>query len=122
MKAIKTYQPKDHSISQGQVLPCPYDWQKGRLIIREMTELLVLDLVRKKLAADQIVLSVGYDHTGIPENYQGELNLDRYGKRIPKAAHGLCQSRKAHRLHPSILEKSRHSTTALWMRNCWCGA
>ena len=112
MKAIKTYQPKDHSISQGQVLPCPYDWQKGRLIIREMTELLVLDLVRKKLAADQIVLSVGYDHTGIPENYQGELNLDRYGKRIPKAAHGSVNLGKHTASTRLILEK----VTALYDR------
>ena len=112
MKAIKTYQPKDHSISQGQVLPCPYDWQKGRLIIREMTELLVLDLVRKKLAADQIVLSVGYDHTGIPENYQGELNLGRYGKRIPKAAHGSVNLGKHTASTRLILEK----VTALYDR------
>ena len=112
MKAIKTYQPKDHSISQGQVLPCPYDWQKGRLIIREMTELLVLDLVRKKLAADQIVLSVGYEHTGIPENYQGELNLDRYGKRIPKAAHGSVNLGKHTASTRLILEK----VTALYDR------
>ena len=117
MKAIKTYQPKDHSISQGQVLPCPYDWQKGRLIIREMTELLVLDLVRKKLAADQIVLSVGYDHTGIPENYQGELNLDRYGETHSQGGSRLCQSRKAHRLHPSYPGKS-HGTLR---PHCGCG-
>ncbi len=84
MQAIKSYQPKGHSISQGQVLPCPYDFEKGRLIVREMTELLVLDLVRKKMVADQIVLMVGYDHTGIPETYRGELKKTVTARKSPK--------------------------------------
>ena len=88
MQAIKSYKPENHSISQGQVLPCPYSFEKGKLIIREMTELLVLDLVRKGVAADQIVLTVCYDHSGIPENFKGELKTDRYGKKIPGQAHG----------------------------------
>ncbi len=81
----KAIEPKGHSISQGQVLPCPYDFEKGRLIVREMTELLVLDLVRKKMVADQIVLMVGYDHTGIPETYRGELKKERFtARKSPK--------------------------------------
>ena len=109
---IKAYKPETNSISSGQVLQCPYEFEKGKLIVREMTDLLVLDLVRKKLAADQIVLSVGYDHTGIPENYQGELNLDRYGKRIPKAAHGSVNLGKHTASTRLILEK----VTALYDR------
>ena len=105
MQAIKSYQPKGHSISQGQVLPCPYDFEKGRLIVREMTELLVLDLVRKKMVADQIVLMVGYDHTGIPETYRGELKKDRYGKKIPKAAHGSVNLGKQTSSTKCIMEK-----------------
>ena len=105
MQAIKSYQPKGHSISQGQVLPCPYDFEKGRLIVREMTELLVLDLVRKKMVADQIVLMVGYDHTGIPETYRGELKKDRYGKKIPKAAHGSVNLGKQTSSTKRIMEK-----------------
>lgn len=88
VSAIKSYKPENHSISQGQVLSCPYDFQKGQLIVREMTELLVLDLVRKRLVTDQIVLTIGYDHTGIPKGYKGKLETDRYGKTIPKQAHG----------------------------------
>lgn len=88
VSAIKSYKPENHSISQGQVLSCPYDFQKGQLIVREMTELLVLDLVRKRLVTDQIVLTIGYDHTGIPKGYKGKLEMDRYGKTIPKQAHG----------------------------------
>lgn len=88
VSAIKSYKPENHSISQGQVLSCPYDFQKGQLIVREMTELLVLDLVRKRLVTDQIVLTIGYDHTGIPKGYKSKLEMDRYGKTIPKQAHG----------------------------------
>lgn len=88
MSAIKSYKPENHSISQGQVLSCPYDFQKGQLIVREMTELLALDLVCKRLVTDQIVLTVGYDHTGIPKGYKGKLETDRYGKTVPKQAHG----------------------------------
>lgn len=88
MEAIKSYKPENHSLSQGQVLSRPYSFHEGRLIIREMTDQLSLDLVRKGLVADQIVLTVGYDHTGIPENYKGITETDRYGKTIPKSAHG----------------------------------
>ena len=70
-----------------------------------MTELLVLDLVRKKMVADQIVLMVGYDHTGIPETYRGELKKDRYGKKIPKAAHGSVNLGKQTSSTKRIMEK-----------------
>ncbi len=85
---IKAYRPKVHSISQGQVLSCAYSYDKGKLIVREMTELLVLDLVEKGILTDQIELTVGYDHTGIPEDYDGKMETDRYGRRLPKQAHG----------------------------------
>lgn len=88
MQMIKRYRPESHSISQGQVLSEPYSFEKGRLIVREMTDLLVLDLVRHGLVTDQIVLTVGYDHTGIPQDYDGTLETNHYGKQIPKSAHG----------------------------------
>ena len=84
---IKSYKPQSSSISSGQVLQQPYDFEKARLVIREMTDMLVLDLVDKGLAADQMVLTVGYDMLGT-ENYKGPYTDDRYGRRIPKAAHG----------------------------------
>jgi DNA polymerase V len=86
--AIKAYRPENHSLSQGQVLSCPYSAEKARLIAREMTDQLVLDLVRKGLVADQLVIDIGYDHTGIPENYAGTLARNYYGKLAPKPAHG----------------------------------
>ena len=85
---IKAYRPAEHSLSQGQVLPRPYSVKSARLIVREMTDQLALDLVRKGVAADQLVLNVGYDHTGIPANYGGTLRVDHYGKKIPIPAHG----------------------------------
>lgn len=86
--AIKAYRPENHSLSQGQVLSCPYSAEKARLIVREMTDQLVLDLVRKGLVADQLVIDIGYDHSGIPENYTGTLARNYYGKLAPKPAHG----------------------------------
>ena len=86
--AIKAYRPENHSLSQGQVLSKPYSAEKAKLIVREMTDQLVLDMVRKRVVADQIVLNIGYDHTGIPEDYSGKLILNYYGKKAPKPAHG----------------------------------
>lgn len=95
MDLIKAYRPENNCISSGQVLQCPYDFHKARLIVREMTDLLVLDLVEKKLVTDQVTLTVGYDIENLadPEirkKYKGEITTDRYGRRIPKHAHGTA--------------------------------
>ncbi len=87
IEAIKNYKPSSRSISQGQVLKCPYSFEKAKLIIREMTELLVLELVEKCLVTDQMILTVGYDSTGIPEDFDEELTTDHYGRKVPKQAH-----------------------------------
>lgn len=84
---IKSYKPETNSISTGQVLKCPYDFEKGRLIVREMTDLLTLDLVDKGLVTDQMVLTVGYDIAST-DSYDGEITADRYGRKVPKSAHG----------------------------------
>lgn len=81
---IKSYRPKTHSLSQGQVLSCAYSYDKGRVIVREMAELLALDLVEKKVVTDQIGLVIGYDHTGVPQDYDGKFITDHYGRRLPK--------------------------------------
>ena len=91
--AIKAYRPSTNSISSGQVLHCPYDAEKAQLVIREMTDLLVLDLVDKGLVTDQIVLTVGYDIDNLTDpsrraKYHGVIETDRYGRQIPKQAHG----------------------------------
>ena len=93
MDLIKSYRPETNSISSGQVLQRPYDTEKGKLIVREMTDLLVLDLVEKNLVTDQMVLTVGYDidnltHAKIKNNYKGEITTDHYGRKVPKHAHG----------------------------------
>lgn len=85
---IKAYKPENNSLSHGQVLQHPYSFEKGRLIVREMTDLLVLELVEKNLITDQIVLNVGYDKIGVPRDYSGELTSDRYNRKVPKMAHG----------------------------------
>ena len=89
---IKQYRPSTNSISSGQVLHCPYDFDKGRLIVREMTELLVLDLVRKRLVTKQIVLNIGYDRESLTgdraQKYTGPVVMDHYGRKVPKHAHG----------------------------------
>ena len=90
---IKAYRPENNSMSIGQVLSEPYDYEKGLLIVKEMTDLLVLDLVDKSLVTDQIVLTVGYDvenlkKSEIMDRYKGELTHDHYGRLVPKHAHG----------------------------------
>ena len=89
---IKKYRPSTNSISSGQVLHCPYDFGKGRLIVREMTELLVLDLVRKNVVTKQIVLDIGYDRESLEgergKKYSGPVAVDHYGRRVPRHAHG----------------------------------
>lgn len=85
---IKAYKPESKSISTGQVLKNPYDNKKTKLIVREMTDLLVLDLVSKGLVTDQMVLTVGYDITNDLQNYKGTVTTDGYGRKVPKSAHG----------------------------------
>jgi DNA polymerase V len=92
---IKAYRPQTNSISSGQVLQCPYEFEKGRLIVREMTDLLVLDLVDKRLVTDQMVLTIGYDIENLTDpmrrrSYRGEVHVDRYGRKVPKHAHGTA--------------------------------
>ncbi len=85
---VKAFRPENNSISSGQVLSKPYTWEKGRLILREMTDLLVLDLVDKRLVTDQMVLTVGYDTENVSGDYDGAVETDRYGRKTPKNAHG----------------------------------
>lgn len=92
---IKSYKPSTNSISSGQVLQCPYTWEKAKLIVREMTDLLVLDLVDKGLVTDQMVLTIGYDIENLTDPeinkaYKGPVVTDHYGRRIPKHGHGTA--------------------------------
>ena len=90
---IKAYKPTTNSLGSGQVLHCPYTAERAKLVMREMTDMLVLDLVDKGLVTNQIVITVGYDIENLtdPERskqYTGPVTVDHYGRRIPKHAHG----------------------------------
>jgi DNA polymerase V len=90
---IKAYKPSTNSIGSGQVLHSAYTFDKAKLIVREMTDLLVLDLVDKRLVTDQLVLTVGYDIENLTDpkrknSYHGATVMDHYGRTVPKPAHG----------------------------------
>lgn len=93
MEQVKAYKPSTNSVSSGQVLQCPYDFEKAKLVTREMADTMVLDLVDKGLVTDQIVLTIGYDVENLTDNrrrrkYTGSVTVDRYGRKVPKHAHG----------------------------------
>ncbi|SDB07887.1 DNA polymerase V [Ruminococcaceae bacterium FB2012] len=88
---VKAYKPQSSSISSGQVLSEPCGYERTRLILWEMADMLSLDLVDKRLVTDQIVLTVNYDRESLADgNYQGELEKDHYGRTVPKPAHGTA--------------------------------
>lgn len=95
IEAIKAYRPSTNSLGSGQVLHQPYEPDKAKLVLREMADLLVLDLVDKGLVTDQIVVTVGYDIENLtdPERskkYHGAIVKDHYGRQTPKHAHGTA--------------------------------
>lgn len=92
---IKAYRPSTNSLCSGQVLHCPYTCDKARIIVREMTDLLVLDLVDKGLVTDQLTLTIGYDIENLTDPalrkaYKGQITTDFYGRSVPKHAHGTA--------------------------------
>ena len=104
---IRQYRPESNSLSSGQVLKEPYDAEKGKLIVREMTELLALDLVRKGLVTKKVTLTICFDRSAVYCSFQGptlrestwrvtktgriytgKLGMDPYGRPVPAHAHG----------------------------------
>ena len=117
MKEIKAYKPEVNSLSSGQVLQSPYEYEKAKLITREMTDLLVLDLVEKRLLTDQMVLTVGYDIENLTDerrrgNYKGEITTDYYGRQVPKHAHGTVNLKEP----TSSTEEILKAVTGLYSR------
>ena len=93
IRDIKAYRPETNSLSSGQVLHCAYSADKAKLVIKEMADLLVLDLVDKGLVTNQLILNIGYDIENLTDPararaYRGEITTDFYGRKIPKHAHG----------------------------------
>jgi len=86
---VKEYKPDNNSISTGQVLKEPTDYETTRLIVWEMADVLSLDLVEKGVVTDQLVLTIGYDRESLASGrYDGETVYDYYGREVPKHAHG----------------------------------
>ena len=93
MEDVKAYKPETNSISSGQVLHCPYEFDKARLVVKEMIDLMALDLVDKGLVTSQIVLTIGYDIENMTDknrsqSYKGTVTTNYYDKKVPKPAHG----------------------------------
>lgn len=93
IKEVKEYIPRHHSISMGQVLHCPYDNEKTRLIVKEMTDSLVMDLVYKRLKTSRLVLTIIYDTSNLTDDnirskYKGDIDTDMYGRLVPKHSRG----------------------------------
>ena len=112
---IKAYKPMSKSLNSGQVLHCPYDAEGGRLIIREMCDLLVLDMVDKGVATNQLTLTIGYDADSLKNPsrpYLGEVTVDYYGRAIPKHAHGSVNFP----LHTSSTEEIMEGVLKLYDR------
>lgn len=117
MADIKAYKPQSSSVGSGQVLHCPYPFDKAGLVVREMADQLALDLVDKDLVADQIVLTVGYDIDNLRDpalrrQYSGEVKTDRYGRKIPKHAHGTASLKR----HTSSARQIVQAVTELYDR------
>lgn len=89
---IKNYHSSTNSFSSGQVLHCPYEAPKAKVVLKEMADEMALKLVSKKLVTNQLTLYIGYDAENMSPDchYQGELHKDHYGRMVPKAAHGSC--------------------------------
>ena len=107
MAEIKSYKPSTNSISEGQVLTCPYPNDKAKLIVREMAEILMFRLTEKKLVTESITLEVGYDRENVDKGgYRGLTQTDRYGRTIPKAAHGTIRFDAPTNLGSTIINES----------------
>ena len=107
MEQIKSYKPSTNSISEGQVLTCPYPNDKAKLIVREMAEILMFRLTEKKLVTESITLEIGYDRENVDKGgYRGLTQADRYGRIIPKAAHGTVRFDAPTNLGSTLINES----------------
>ncbi|MBO4637473.1 MAG: DNA methylase [Clostridiales bacterium] len=105
MRDIKTYRPKIHSLSSGQVLPRPYRFDEALLVIREMADVLAADLVDRGLVTSSLTIYVGYDRENSGKLEQGDLaHLDHYGRIVPAGAHGSIDLMRHTSSAPEIMD------------------
>ena len=91
---IKNYQPEAHSLSVGQVLPRPYAYAEARLVVAEMGEELSMRLLQKGQTTDRLTLWAGYDPVSLEQSgYGGPVEVDFYGRALPKATGGTVRLR-----------------------------
>ena len=110
---IKGYKPSTNSLSSGQVLKEPYPTDKARIIVSEMTDLLVLDMVRKHVVSDSFTLTINYDRENVDnETYDGDVSVDFYGRMVPSPSHGTANFGE----HTSSSRKIISSVLALYDR------
>ncbi len=117
LEQIKAYRPENNSLSSGQVLSCPYECDKAKIVVMEMADMLALDLVDKELLTDQLVLTIQYDTENLtnPEyagKYRGAITIDSYGRKVPKHAHGTITLDK----HTSSTRKIMEAVSGLYDR------
>ena len=72
---IKAYRAKTNCLTSGQVLACDYSYEDGKLIVKEMVDLLCLDLVEKGLVTESVTLHIGYSNSLNAESAHGTVSL-----------------------------------------------
>jgi len=124
---IKAYKPENNSICSGQVLQHPYTADKARLVLREMADMLSLDLVEKGLVTNQLVLTVGYDIENLSDpgrraEYKGEVVTDHYAGLYPRVptVQGIWGNTPPPQRRYSMLQQS-FMTVSLTIP-FWCAA
>lgn len=87
---IKKYKPINKSLSQGQVLPRPYHYHEAMTIIKEMADLLALDLTKKNLVTDQVVCWIGYEKSDNQPYKPKDIEYNYVNQQVPTPTGGSC--------------------------------
>ena len=117
IELAKSYQALNNSISVGQVLSKPYNYESALIIITEMVDSLVLELVSKKIITNQIGINIGYDIDN--PNYNGEVVKDYYGRIVPKGDHGIVNLERYTSSSKYIMENSIKLFNKIVNKNLW---
>ena len=93
MEDIKNFKTERHSVSNGQVLPRPYEYAEARIVFQEMVETLCTELFAKRLVAKTCGWWVSYDYKSLEHcpGYDGPVSIDFYGRLHPKHSNGTVK-------------------------------